>query len=49
MTIQKRKKESRGGFEGRKFVKIAEHPIGGLGEKYCLADPEKYPEILKNL
>jgi predicted house-cleaning noncanonical NTP pyrophosphatase (MazG superfamily) len=46
MAAQKKKHDERGGFEGRKFVTIAEHPVGGFGEKYCLADPEKYPEIL---
>ena len=44
-AIQFLKREERGGFEGRKFVTIAEHVEGGFGEKYCLADPEKYPEI----
>ncbi|MBM3192999.1 MAG: hypothetical protein FJZ59_02050 [Chlamydiae bacterium] len=44
-TIQLKKKAERGGFEGRKFVTIAEHLEGSFGEKYCLADPEKYPEI----
>lgn len=43
--LQRKKHEERGGFEGRKFVTIAEHPKGSFGEKYCLADPEKYPEI----
>lgn len=44
-SIQLKKREDRGGFEGRKFVTIAEHLEGSFGEKYCLADPEKYPEI----
>ena len=35
----------RGGFEQRKFVTIAEHPTQSYGEKYCLAQPKKYPEI----
>lgn len=46
ILAQTRKRESRGGFMGRKFVEVAEHPIGSFGEKYCLADPEKYPEIM---
>ena len=46
INIKNKKHNNRGGFEGRKFVTIAEHPIGSLGEKYCLNDPEKYPEIL---
>ena len=44
--IQTRERNERGGFEGRTFVEVAEHPIGSYGEKYCLADPVKYPEIL---
>lgn len=44
-AIQLEKKAERGGFEGRKFVTIAEHLEGSFGEKYCLADPVKYPEI----
>ncbi len=40
-----RKYNDRGGFEGRRFVDTAEHPVGSFGEKYCLAAPEKYPEI----
>ena len=39
------KQSERGGFFGRKFVTIAEHPTGGPGEAYCLAQPEKYPEV----
>ncbi|CDK30648.1 nucleoside triphosphate pyrophosphohydrolase [Candidatus Babela massiliensis] len=46
INIKNKKHNNRGGFEGRKFVTIAEHPIGSFGEKYCLNDPEKYPEIL---
>ncbi|MBT4855945.1 nucleoside triphosphate pyrophosphohydrolase [bacterium] len=46
MDKQKQKHQERGGFEGRKFVSVAEHPEGGYGEKYCLAAPEKYPEII---
>lgn len=36
----------RGGFGERKYITIAEHPENSFGEKYCLADPVKYPEIL---
>lgn len=39
------KRADRGGFDGRKFVTIAEHEVGSFGEQYCLAQPEKYPEI----
>lgn len=44
-AVQTKKRGERGGFEGRRFVETADHPVGGFGEKYCLADPEKYPEI----
>ncbi len=44
--IQLSKRLERGGFEGRMFVEVAEHPVGSFGEKYCLADPLKYPEIV---
>ena len=46
IDIQKKKHQERGGFQGRKFVTVAEHPSGSFGEKYCLNDPEKYPEII---
>ena len=44
--IQACKRTERGGFENRVYVEIAEHPAGSYGEKYCLADPVKCPEIL---
>ena len=46
IAAQTKKREARGGFISRKFVEVAEHPVGSFGEKYCLADPEKYPEII---
>jgi len=46
ISAQTKKAQDRGGFQGRKFVTIAEHQEGSFGEKYCLADPEKYPEII---
>jgi predicted house-cleaning noncanonical NTP pyrophosphatase (MazG superfamily) len=46
-AIQIKKQHDRGGFGGRRFVDIAEHPVGGFGEKYCLADPVKYPEVIE--
>ncbi|HEX4839112.1 MAG TPA: nucleoside triphosphate pyrophosphohydrolase [Rhabdochlamydiaceae bacterium] len=46
IELQHKKRQERGGFQGRKFVTVSEHPIGSLGEKYCLNDPEKYPEII---
>ncbi len=45
IDMQTKKRHERGSFSGRKFVDTAEHPAGSFGEKYCLADPEKYPEI----
>jgi predicted house-cleaning noncanonical NTP pyrophosphatase (MazG superfamily) len=44
-SAQLKKKHVRGGFAQRMFVETAEHPEGSFGEKYCLADPQKYPEI----
>ena len=41
-----KKQQDKGGFQGRKYVTIAEHLPGSPGEKYCLADPDKYPEEL---
>lgn len=46
LDLQNQKREERGGFHGRKFVTVAEHPMGSFGEQYCLNDPEKYPEII---
>ena len=46
IAAQTKKRQDRGGFSGRKFVDIAEHPVGSFGETYCLNDPEKYPEIV---
>lgn len=37
----------RGGFYNRKFVTFAEHCPNSFGEKYCLAQPEKYPEVIE--
>jgi predicted house-cleaning noncanonical NTP pyrophosphatase (MazG superfamily) len=34
-----------GGYYSKKFVMFVEHQEGSWGEKYCLADPLKYPEI----
>lgn len=46
LKSQNLKREKHGGFDGRKFVTIAEHQEGSFGERYCLADPQKYPEVL---
>lgn len=45
-ALQTKKHQERGGFQGRKFVTVAEHPVGSFGEKYCLKGQEKYPEII---
>ena len=42
---KQKKFQERGGFFERQFVTIAEHEPGSFGEKYCLAEPEKYPEV----
>lgn len=46
-NIKEKKREEQGSFEGRNFVTIAEHVVGGPGEKYCLAQPDKYPELIE--
>lgn len=46
VEIKNRKHQKRGGFLERKFVSIAEHLEDSFGEKYCLADPGKYPEVI---
>jgi predicted house-cleaning noncanonical NTP pyrophosphatase (MazG superfamily) len=46
VTAQIKKQTERGSFMERKFVETAQHPVGSYGEHYCLADPEKYPEII---
>ncbi len=45
LSVQTQKRTDRGGFMERKYVTIAEHPEGSYGVEYCLAQPEKYPEI----
>lgn len=44
-AAQLEKRQKRGGFQNRCFVTLAEHLRGSFGEKYCLADPLKYPEV----
>ena len=39
--------QERGGFSNRVFVEKAEHPEGSFGVEYCLAQPQKYPEIIE--
>ena len=42
---QAKKRSTNGGFFERKFVTSVEHPEGSPWIDYCLAQPEKYPEI----
>lgn len=43
--VKQKKFLDRGGFYDRKFVTVAEHKPDSFGERYCLKQPEKYPEI----
>ncbi len=45
-TVQQEKRDKRGGFFERVFVTIAEHVARSSGEKYCRAQPDKYPEAV---
>lgn len=45
LRAQKNKRDQRGGFMHRAYVTVVDHPVGSYGETYCLAAPEKYPEI----
>ena len=47
IAIQEQKYQERGGFKDHIFISTAEHQVGSFGEQYCLADPEKYPEVKK--
>jgi predicted house-cleaning noncanonical NTP pyrophosphatase (MazG superfamily) len=40
-----KKLQEKGGYEKRIFLTFAEHPVDSPQERYCLADPEKYPEV----
>jgi predicted house-cleaning noncanonical NTP pyrophosphatase (MazG superfamily) len=46
LAVQTKKFESRGGFYGRTFVTVIEHSAGSDSERYCRAQPDKYPEIV---
>lgn len=46
LAAQERKHAERGGFAGRSYVTVAEHPEGSAMEHYCLDAPDKYPEII---
>ncbi len=45
VEIQEKKYQERGSFKDHIFISTADHVVDSFGEKYCLADPEKYPEI----
>lgn len=42
---QEQKRAQRGGYLERNFVTFAEHPKDSPQERYCLSDPDKYPEV----
>ncbi len=42
---QEKKRNERGGYQERIFLTFAEHPKDSPQERYCLADPDKYPEV----
>jgi predicted house-cleaning noncanonical NTP pyrophosphatase (MazG superfamily) len=42
---RQKKCAERGGYEERKYVTIAEHLDDSFGTRYCLAAPDKYPEL----
>ena len=44
--VQTKKRDERGGFYERMFVTMTEHKPGSIGEQYCRAQPDKYPEII---
>jgi predicted house-cleaning noncanonical NTP pyrophosphatase (MazG superfamily) len=46
LRAQEQKRNEPGGFMGRAYVTVADHPINSYGEAYCLAAPEKYPEVV---
>ena len=48
-TVRKEKREKKGGFEKRIYCEYAEVEEGSRDHKYFLDDPEKYPEIEKEL
>jgi len=44
-TTQEKKLQEKGGYQERMFVTFAEHPKDSPQERYCLSDPDKYPEV----
>lgn len=47
IVAQRKKFEKRGGYQERKYIMTVEHVQGSPCEQYCLAEPEKYPEIIE--
>jgi predicted house-cleaning noncanonical NTP pyrophosphatase (MazG superfamily) len=45
INAQDKKRESKGGFFERIYIEHASYPSGSQWEKYCLDNPDKYPEI----
>lgn len=45
-NCKQKKLSSRGGFYNRQYVTLVEHKPDSFGEKYCLNQPEKYPEVI---
>lgn len=45
IEIQTKKREEKGGYYTKKFLDTAEYPENSPQAKYCLAHPNKYPEI----
>ncbi len=45
LCMQEEKRAERGGFFERQYITHAEHPAESDTTAYCLAHPEKYPEI----
>ena len=45
---QEKKRLEKGGYQQRIFLSFAEHPKDSPQERYCLADPDKYPEVKNN-
>jgi predicted house-cleaning noncanonical NTP pyrophosphatase (MazG superfamily) len=48
-STKKKKQAERGSYVDRTYVTVAEHLDSSFGTNYCLADPEKYPEISYDL
>src|SRR5579885_751284 len=48
VSAQTKKFDERGGFFERKYLETVAYPEGSYWERYCLANPEKFPEIKGN-